>query len=196
MDTTEIRSQLESFMYNRNDISKRFITEENLLAVWTDNLSKTFPYPQWHSDHVCKIRKSYLKVLSILVLIGWPNSRINESLFQDSFLQFERSDQCLPFARDQLDLPDHLAESFDDWQYAFCPVLIEERDGGYNLGGEIQTVPAKFRLPLIEGNARERELGCGAFGIVQQVEIARQYCRRHYDTNRQDVNSKVNIIRI
>lgn len=76
--------------------------------------------------------------------------------------------QNLPLANERLAFLKEYAISFREKQYAFCPVIIEEREVSC-----IQEVAADRPLPFTE----ELPLGEGVSGKVRKVIIAR-HCFR------------------
>ena len=156
-------------MHNADNGSKRFITEEGLSEVWADVCFRDlFPESEWHDEEITSIRKCYRKILSILILIGWPNIGTSDlDWFRESFLSSannQRNDTSLPLSEDDLDLEGPQAADFLQWQYAFCPVVIEERPGSF-----IQRIEKERRLPFI---GDQTPLGYGGFGEVAKVTVA------------------------
>ncbi|CAD6579226.1 MAG: hypothetical protein ASARMPREDX12_009098 [Alectoria sarmentosa] len=132
-----------------------------------------FPRHSWEDHEVQTIRGCYLKVLSILVMIAWPGvCGHDKSGFRKHFLQrphHDLADPNLPLANDRLGFLKEYAINFREEQYAFCPIIIEEREVSY-----IQEVAADRPLPFTE---EEGILGEGASGKVRKAVIAR-YCFR------------------
>ncbi|KAF6227584.1 hypothetical protein HO173_012223 [Letharia columbiana] len=127
-------------------------------------------------DGVCHsqtIRDCYLKVLSILVLIAWPGvCSHDKSGFRKHFLQrpyHDLDDPNLPLANERLALLKEYAISFRENTYAFCPVIIEEREVS-----SIQEVAAdrplpftEEELPLREGaSGKEMHVACKTFHVA------------------------------
>ena len=181
-------------MYNADNVSKRFIVEEKLGHVWIDKLQQLFHGPEWQEEDVAMIRASYLKVLSILILIGWSDVCWGDkTCFRNNFLDYpesRRSDPYLPFDVEGLDLPTHLKERFHKWQYAFCPVVIEEHEWSQSPNYHIQTVDPERRLPF---KGDECGLGVGASGAVERVTIARHYHRIYFESGGCHENSQVSL---
>ena len=167
-----MQNRIRDTMYHSEDASKRFIGQEELRAIWADiGLRTIFPTHSWEDHEVQIIRKSYLKVLSVLVMIAWPGvCGYDQSRFREHFLQRphdELADLNLPFAKERLAFLKEYAINFREKQLAFCPVIIEEREASY-----IQEIAADRPLPFTE---EESTLGEGASGKVRKVVIAR-YC--------------------
>lgn len=168
------QNRIRDSMCYSQDASKRFIGEEELRAVWADiGLRTIFPMDSWEDHEVQTIRTSYLKVLSVLVMIAWPGvCGHDQSRFREHFLQrphHDLADPNLPLAKERLAFLKEYAISFREKQLGFCPVVIEEREASY-----VQEIAADRPLPFTE---EESTLGEGAFGKVRKVVIAR-YCFR------------------
>ena len=160
----------------------RFISQQELRALWADiGLRRMFPNQSWEDQEIQTIQDHYLKVLSILVIIAWPGiCGHDKSGFRKHFLQrHDLADPKLPLANEQLGFLREYAINFHEKQNAFCPVIIEEREGSC-----IQEVAADRPLPFTE---EELPLGEGASGKVKKVVIA-PYCFR--DTQK-TLNEKV-----
>lgn len=166
--------RIQDGMCHSEDASKKFIGQEELRAVWDDlALRRMFPGPLWEDHEVQTIRDCYMRVFSVLVMIAWPGiCDHDKSRFRIHFLHrphHELADSNLPLAKQKLGFLKEYAISFREKQFAFCPVIIEEREASY-----IQDVAAERSLPFIgEGFP----LGEGASGKVRKVVIAR-YCFR------------------
>lgn len=176
-DTPSIEAmqiRIRDEMYHSGDVSKRFIGQQELNALWADlGLRRIFPSHSWEDHEIQTIRDCYLKVLSILVMIAWPGvCGHDKSRFRTYFLhrsQHDLADPNLPFANGRLGFLKEYAINFREKQYAFCPVIIEEREISY-----IQEVAADRPLPFTE---EELPLGEGASGKVRKAVIA-PYCFR------------------
>lgn len=152
-------------MCHSQDASKRFIGQQELRALWADlGLRTMFPRHLWEDHEVQTIRGCYLKVLSILVMIAWPGvCGHDKSGFRKHFLQrphHDLADPNLPLANDRLGFLKEYAINFREKQYAFCPIIIEEREVSY-----IQEVAADRPLPFTEeeGILGEGELSFPSF---------------------------------
>ena len=180
----EIREDLKSQVHNFDVISKRFIVAEDIGRIYNDKLPQLFRSPEWQKEDIKLIQTSYLKVLSILILAGWPEVCGGDiTCFRTSFFNHPtpRADEDLPFDKDSLELRDHLKFGFCEWQYAFCPVVIKEYECSQSPDDHFQTVDStKRRLPLKEENCA---LGQGASGRVEQVTIP-HYCHHKYSESK------------
>ena len=164
--------RIQDGMCHSEDASKKFIGQEELRAVWADlGLRRMFPGPLWEEHEVQTIRDCYMRVLSVLVMIAWPGiCDHDKSRFRKHFLHrphHELADSNLPLTKHKLGFLKEYAISFREKQFAFCPVIIEEREASY-----IQEVAADRPLPF---TGEEFPLGEGASGKVKKVVIAR-YC--------------------
>ena len=163
-------------MYHTEDASKRFIGQQELRTLWVDlELRRVFPSHSWEDHEITTIQCHYLKILSILVMIGWPGVCSNDkSGFREDFFQRPYlTDRNLPLASESLRFLNEHAINFRERQSAFCPVTIEERRVS-----EIQIVAADRPLPFTE---EESPLGEGASGKVKRVVIARECFRNTED---------------
>lgn len=177
IEAMQIRIRQE--MCHSADVSKRFIGQQELRTIWAElGLRKMFPSHSWEEDDIKIIQDCYLKVLSILIIIAWPGVCSHDrSGFRKHFLQrphHDSADPNLPLAEERLGFLKEYAINFRETQYAFCPVIIEEREVSY-----VQEVAADRPLPFTE---EELPLGEGASGRVRKAVVAR-YCFRDTGNN-------------
>ena len=140
--------------------SNMFICDHELREVWEHyDLRPIFPTGSWSDADRRQIRKEYLKILSILIL----TKLLNLNQFRKHFFEPDRNDTSLPLLGKQSFLGSS-AKLFQQWQYAFIPVVIKECDKMY-----VQEVKSEERLPFMENPS---EIGSGGFGTVSKVFIA------------------------
>lgn len=126
---TAIREELDerSFRKDDNDCKFMFITTHVLEKIWTDDcLTEFFEGFEWADKNFIEaVKKKFLKVISILVRIGWNSFEDFRAAFYD---YPDRQDSNLPFHDiskiKQLDSP--TANDFCTRQYNFIPITIEE----------------------------------------------------------------------
>ena len=144
---------------HRKKTSDMFICKHDLDLVWADhplrNIFPNFDMREWET-----IRKRYIRVLSILIVIDWTDLR---SRFRPVFLRDPgHDDEHLPFT--DLSFLGTSRQVFDSYQHAFTPIVIEEREEKY-----IQDIPAEYRLPFIN---EPEDVRLGGYGSVTKRIIA------------------------
>ena len=145
--------------------SLKFICEHELRDIWAGfSIGAVFSTASWTPSESQIIRADLLKVLSILILINWPEL---DELFRPVF--FDRvnhgmKDASLPFPIEAMEGLENSKYMFFQEQYAFIPAVIEEHDEAF-----IQEIQPKIRLPFRE---KSLEIGTGGYGEVRKVEIA------------------------
>ena len=170
-----LQDAIRNGMYNAKDASdssRVFICEHNLQEAWRDHdLITIFPSTKFSAEDRKTIRERFLRVLSILILIGWSGDDLVNK-FRSQFLRAAeaREDKNLPLDEEKLVFLDTSTYMFWQQQFAFCPAIIEEYENSH-----IQTIEADIRLPF---TGKLVEMGGGAYGIVSQVTIAPR-CLRH-----------------
>lgn len=117
------------------------------------------------------------QIIAILITIkwnGWP--RFKEIFLRELDLlgRPRRGDHQLPFL-DLNFLGEDVREDFDEAQYLFRPITIQEN--------RHQIYSEKHRLPFLES----REIGYGGFGVVTEESVERKQIKY----NNGVVNSKV-----
>ena len=159
----KIQDAIRQKMHHNQDWSKMFICKAELLSVWKDyDLSLIFPSQRWTSQEYQEIRDGYLKVTSILISIDWSGLVEN---FRSLFYKHKaRNDNHLPFQLQQLDFLDTSAFNFFQNQYAFVPVVLEDKDEMY-----VHRLSHLQRLPFTK---IDNGIGSGGYGDVSRVEIA------------------------
>ena len=169
-----LQDAIRTRMYNTDDpsdASRVFICEHDLQRAWRDHDLKTiFPPSKYSLDEIEAIRDRFLRVLSVLILIGWSSDDLVNK-FRSQFLRIAgREDNDLPIDEEKLEFLDTSSFMFWQQQFAFCPAIILESE--YSL---IQKIDANRRLPF---SGKPVEVGGGAYGRVSQVTIAPR-CLRH-----------------
>lgn len=185
--TSPLRSLQESIrtrMYNAenpSDASRVFICEHNLQRAWRDHdLRSIFPPTKYSLEEIEAIRDRFLRVLSILILIGWSRDDL-VTKFRYHFLRtVGREDNDLPIDEEKLEFLDTSSFMFWQHQFAFCPAIILESEYSH-----IQRIEIDRRLPF---SGKPVEVKSGAYGWVSQVTIAPR-CLRHTENHTE--NSKV-----
>ena len=136
-----------------------FICKHDLDLVWSDHPLRSL-FPNYEQREWDSIRESYICVLSILILINWPDLKSN---FRPTFLrEAERDDEHLPFT--DLAFLGASGQVFSFFQYAFKPIIIEEHSQKY-----IQVIPSEYRLPFINEPEGVR---LGGYGSVTKKVVA------------------------
>lgn len=181
-----IQEAIRSKMHNSDDpsdASKVFICEEDLKEAWRDHdLVTIFPSTKFNNEEREVIREHFLRVLSILILVGWSNEDLLTK-FRPQFLRVAgRRDENLPLSEEELAFLDTSAFIFGQQQFAFYPAIIEAFDRSY-----IQKIEKAKRLPF---SGKPEKVGEGAYGIVSKVVIAPR-CLRHISVNEETENRKV-----
>ncbi len=183
--TRAIQAAIRCNMYHPDDPSKTFICEQRLSDVWYDHhhvIDTIFSSTEYTDEDKRAIRHRFLRILSILILMGWsPDQLCSE--FRSKFLLAEgRTDRDLPFIGGQLNFLGNWDLFFEEKQMAFLPAIIEESDYSH-----IQRLGKNIRLPFSE---RPDQVGDGAYGHVVKVTIPPR-CLLH--TTKQTDNTRVRI---
>lgn len=174
-----IRHELRE-SYSRPDASTKtphapFITLPAIQKVINRaRLAEIFSHYDWYSPgDEQEIFKRCLRVVAILIVISWPEWKQFKRLILDVKDQSGplHSDRRLPFSRERLRFlePTSSQLAFEDEQYTFCPLIIqqdsdrvyservilpftrtiEERDGGFGqvLKQEVEKYQIQFIIP-------------------------------------------------
>ncbi|KAG8530305.1 uncharacterized protein KY384_004807 [Bacidia gigantensis] len=156
----KIQGEIKAAMYLPNRMSEKFITKEKLDEIWDRHPpSSILAFENLNREELKALKTDYLRVLSLLVLIGWDLQR-----FRPVFLRSDLKDSNLFFSLAQLDVLGAQKEIFHDYQFMFKPVVIE-----HNEGNDKQTVDQNHRLPFIDN---PEPLGRGGSGEVTKRTIA------------------------
>ena len=171
-----IHDDIRTRMYNADDpsdASRVFICEHNLQRAWKDHaLTTIFPQTKYSPEEIKTIRDRFLRVLSVLILIGWSSDDLVNK-FRSQFLRaVGREDKYLPIDEGKLEFLDTSSFMFWQQQFAFCPTIVEESEHSH-----IQRIETDRRMPFC---GKPVEVGGGAYGRVSQVTIAPR-CLRHTD---------------
>lgn len=136
-----------------------FICKHDLDQIWADHPLRDI-FPTFTPEERETIRKRYIRVLSILIYVGWTDLKTR---FRPVFLRYVgRGDLHLPFT--DLAFLRTFGQVFSSYQYAFTPVVIEEHRKRC-----IQFVLPEHRLPFIEEPEYVRS---GSYGSVTKRVIA------------------------
>jgi serine/threonine protein kinase len=151
-----------------------FVTDTDLREVWNEDfLTEFFSYPgeDLSDDEYKRIRDGSIKMLSILVAIGWkdwvrakvwlaaPTPRLEDSMLPLDRVDFEH-------------IPELSALDIDNFrlrQREYNPIVIRENMMSEDLSGRI--------LPITETSC---SIGRGAYGDVTKVQVAK---RQFQDAN-------------
>ena len=171
---SSLQDAIRTRMYNADDpsdASRIFICEQDLLNAWQNhNLNTIFPPTKYNPEEIETIRNRFLRVLSVLIFIGWSSDDL-VSKFRSQFLRAGgREDNDLPIDKEKLKFLDASFYMFWQYQFAFCPAIILESGNSH-----IQRIETNRRLPF---SGKPVEVGGGAYGRVSQVTIAPR-CLRH-----------------
>ena len=180
-----IQEAIHQKMHHNQNPSKMFISESDLRTVWQEyTLSSIFPNQRWTMDQWRRIRTEYLKVLSILILIDWtPLAENFRALF---YMYPDRRDESLPFSKDKLSFLGTSALIFFQSQFAFLPVVIQDKDEMF-----VHNLKPLERLPFIEEAC---DIGSGGFGDVTKVMIAPRCLLSKGSENREVFKKKLSKI--
>ena len=153
---------------HRQQTPHMFICKHDLDLVWADhplcNIFPNFDPREWET-----IRKRYIRVLSILILVDWTDLR---SRFRPVFLRdLGHDDEHLPFT--DLSFLGTSRQVFAFYQHAFTPIVIEERKEKH-----IQDIPAEYRLPFIN---EPEDVRLGGYGSVTKRIIAPRCLKNRED---------------
>lgn len=119
-----------------------------------------------------RLRRDYLRILSILVYISWTRWKDFREIFIESWDEQEdrtatrRHDTALPFSPEALESDDFLGSrgsSFYENQFFFSPIVIRYE--------QINTSRKGSRVPVISS----RKIGEGAYGKVFEEVVAPGY---------------------
>lgn len=158
----EMRKGLWNIMYQGSGQHLRFICTSKLINdFWSEHrVEKLSAFRDYEEGVLLKIRKGFLRVLSIVIFIQW-NGLVR---FDTVFVNKGLDDNSLFFNKDQLKNMKTEIDDFLEKQYIFKPEIIEYRQEAH-----IQTIPAESRLPFI---GESDLLGRGGYGSVSKREIA------------------------
>lgn len=164
-----IREKIKNAIYNKGIYGKEFVSETDLHTIWDYRLQDFLGVlgKTLDDDDLLYIRENLLKILSILVAIGWSEWHRFYNVFLEPMKDHRRSrlDKSIPFDLDVLEHRSFLGDwgrNFRDNQYMFYPIMVEE---GKALEYE-RWRPVPFILK--EGE----ELGRGNYGVVRKEAIA------------------------
>jgi hypothetical protein len=191
LEKYEIKTQMFRRMQNANS-AKAFIPPHLLHDIWTEERLSFFLdtlKPEDTSDYSLLdafelLHNHMLVIISILVYIQWddwttfwpkfisfdPFTPLSSTerpgvLNRNGSKQFDRLDDFLPFAADELGFLEGQAQQFLDAQYIFKPITIFER-----VDGTKGTHSSLERLPFIKEHSRDLE--AGSYGKVTREVVA------------------------
>ena len=175
---SSLQDAIRTRMYNADDpsdASRIFICEHDLQTAWQNhNLNTIFPPTKYSPEEIETIRNRFLRVLSVLIFIGWSSDDLVNK-FRSQFLRAGgREDNDLPIDKEKLKFLDASFYMFWQYQFAFCPAIILESGNSH-----IQRIETNRRLPF---SGKPVEVGGGAYGRVSQVTIAPR-CLRHTENS-------------
>ncbi len=168
--TRVVQEAIRRNMYHPDDPSKTFICEKRLSDVWSDHhhvIDTIFPSTKYTAEDKKAIKDRFIRILSILILIGWSPDELR-SEFRSDFLRAKgRTDDDLPFTGGRLSFLGNRYLIFEEKQFAFIPAIIEESDDSH-----IQQIEKNKRLPF---SGRPDQVGDGAYGHVVKVTLPPRY---------------------
>jgi hypothetical protein len=151
------------------EASFAFICDYDIAQVWAEHLKALSRGLDWGSEEsLGYVRSKLIKVLSILVFIGWNSWKDFTSLFirhVDSHGKPDRTDNHLPFTASFLG---SLEPNFRTAQYIFIPAIIKQDDPARD---RVLKFPREYRMPFI----RTESIRQGAHGSVTKECIAPGY---------------------
>ena len=177
--TMTIRKELRESRSLPTEETRRFITADAVKQIMTServNLLLKGLRPK----QLERAEKYLRQVLSILVYISWNGWPRFEEIFLRELDPFERpvrGDHQLPFL-DLTFLEEDIRETFEDAQYLFRPIIIQEN--------KHLTYTEKHRVPFLESEP----IGDGGFGIVTKVVVEKKQIEYNTGTVKAS-NSKV-----
>lgn len=174
-----IADQLHGCMRRSQDPGKAFICDGDVDRIWSNGNGIKGLLNGWPDDKIEQIRKDFVKILSILVLVG-ADALLN--IYCESYLHNpEFTDYKLPFGKEKLlnFLDEGRSPLFLEQQYKFLPAVIKENCH--------QVIPLHFRLPF----EYENEIARGGFGTIDEVSVAPGCLRSSHSTNWPNVSFSI-----
>lgn len=178
-----IRQELRDSRLRPTEKPLSFITSEIVTQIMTrervaDLLRHLGPKDEQQLDLVWKHSRQVLAILIYIKWNKWPD--FNKIFLRelDTFQRPERGDHQLPFL-DLNFLEADVREDFDDAQYLFTPIIIQENSHS--------TYDEKCRYPFLE----TRERGDGGFGIVLEELVERRQIKYKSNDGVKGYNSNV-----
>ena len=168
--TRAIQAAIHRGMYHPDDPSKMFICENRLSHAWSDHhhvIDIIFPSTSYTIEDKKAIRHHFLRILSILIFMGWSPGKLRSKFRSDLLPAEGRTDHDLPFTGGQLDFLGNEYLIFKEKQFAFIPAIIEESDYSH-----IQVIQQNIRLPF---SGKPDQVGDGAYGHVVKVTLPPRY---------------------
>ena len=179
---TIIRQELRDGRPRATEKSLRFVTADTVTRVMTkervrDLLKIMGPEVEEQLDIIWKHLRQVLAILITIKWNGWPKFQEIFLRELDTFERPERSDHHLPFL-DLTFLDEDVREEFDDVQYLFQPIIIQEN---MHL-----VYSEQFRLPFLKSEKR----GSGAFGTITEELVEKKQIKYNNGVVK-ELNSKV-----
>ena len=183
-----LQDAIRTGMHNADDpsdASRIFICEHNLQRAWRDHdLKSIFPPSKYSPEERKTIRDRFLRVLSVLILIGWSSDDLLNKFHFQFLRAVGREDINLPIDKEKLEFLDTSSFVFWQHQFAFCPAVVLESEYSH-----IQRIEKDKRLPF---TGKRVEVGGGAYGSVSQVTIAPR-CLRHIDRKTENIEVAISL---
>ena len=174
----EIGKAIENVMQRRQTLEERFACEHDLQTVWAENnrLDRLL-LAHLSLEQLDFVRGHLIKVLSILIWIGWHRWPEFGRIFLNDYDRDgkrDRLDESLPIEdEDQLAHSSFLADfssarNFLAQQYIFIPIYIREDVD--------QDYPKTRRLPFVGTSGEIRE---GSYGkVTKEIIACRHFIQR------------------
>ena len=172
---TTIRRELRDNRSRPTEQSLRFITADVVRQIMTiervGDLLKGVGINTEEQLEKQMIWKHLRQILAILITIKWNGWSKFKDIFLrelDTFNRPEHGDHQLPFL-DLGFLEEDVREDFDDVQYLFKPIIIEENTH--------RTYTDRYRVPFL----KSRERGDGGFGVVTEELVEKKQIKYVYN---------------
>ena len=161
--------ELEKLFKRKGQHNQRFVTYEDLEALWTPKLEKFSGDVglRLTPDELKQVQKHQLRILSTLISIGWEMLH----MFRQYFLLPKCYDDKLPLSRSSPELK-YLSTvrrtQFEEAQYIYIPVKLGP-------SGSLEVYCDRARLPFVE---KSEHIGDGSYGDVFKEVIAARHLIR------------------
>lgn len=181
----QVKDDLWRALSRKDDEHLMFASAEDLERIWEisriEQLSKGL---DWSGPKLLdRAQKSFQKVLSTLVWIGWDDWPEFGHLFldhRDVNNKLDRWDDALPLDDTTFLRTEQLRTFFRNQQYIFAPIVIIEDDDDDDKADYMQ-FSEKHRLPFLQ----TEEIGQGGSGTVTKAQIgAGQFVYKSGATNK------------
>ena len=166
-----MRKGLQELMYHKSNPDEQFMCYTKIQDFWIKHdVGNIQDFQRYERPVFATIKQKYLRVLTIVVFIGWDGLK----RFEPVFVKESLDDDSLFFDEDQLEHMKTGKEEFLQNQFLFKPETVKEKDDSY-----VQFVDAERRLPFDETDTL---VGTGGFGAVTQRTIV-SGCLENISTN-------------